>query len=114
MTTDVTRQGNMGSAMAWMVGLSAVLAWMPLLGGLIAGFVGGQKAGTPGRALAAAILPGVIFGLLMFFMGPVLGSLPLIGGIFRMFAGLGGAILSTIHVIPLVIGALIGGALAKN
>jgi hypothetical protein len=113
MTNEVSRRGSIPRAMAWMIGLSAVLFWMPFLGGLIAGFVGGQKAGSPGRAVAAAILPGVIFGLVVFFLGGLFGWIPILGHLISMLAGMGGLVLSSLHVIPLLIGAVIGGMTAR-
>lgn len=49
----MSRRGSVMSAMGWMIGLSAVLFWLPVIGSLIAGYVGGRKAGSWGRALAA-------------------------------------------------------------
>lgn len=109
MSTELQHRGNIPQAMAWMIGLSAVLFWMPVVGGLVAGFVGGRKAGTPGRAIIAAILPGLIFGLLVFFVGGLIGWIPLIGQLFAAVAGLGGFVLSFMNVVPLLIGAALGG-----
>lgn len=112
MTTQLTHRGSMPAAMGWMIGLSAVLFWAPLLGGLIAGFVGGRKAGSAGRAIAAALLPGFLLFLFTFFFGSVLGGIPILGQLIALIAGLGGLALSTMQVIPLLIGAVIGGATA--
>lgn len=113
MSREVSRRGSIPNAMAWMIGLSAVLFWLPLLGGLIAGFVGGRKAGGPGPAVVAAILPSVVFGLLVFFLGGLIGSIPIIGALFQLVAGLGGLVLSTMNIVPLLVGAVVGGATAK-
>ena len=75
MTTDITRRGSIPSAMAWMIGLSILLSWIPLFGGLIAGYVGGSKAGSVGRAVAAVFLPGLILWVTMMFLGPLLAML---------------------------------------
>ena len=40
MSTQVARRGSIPKAMAWMIGLSVALFWIPLLGSFIAGFVG--------------------------------------------------------------------------
>ena len=45
MTTGVTRRGSIPAAMAWMIGLSIALSWVPFLGSLVAGYVG--KEGGP-------------------------------------------------------------------
>ncbi len=41
----------------WIVALSLLLFWVPVLGPAVAGYVGGRKAGTPLRAFFAALLP---------------------------------------------------------
>lgn len=110
MATDVTRRGSIPAAMGWMLGLSIVLFWAPVVGGLIAGFVGGRKAGGVARAIAAALLPGFLLFLFTLFFGAVLGSIPILGALFAIVAGVGGLALSSMHVIPLLIGAVIGGA----
>ncbi len=114
MTTDITRRGSIPSAMAWMIGLSILLSWIPLFGGLIAGYVGGTKAGSVGRAVAAVFLPGLILWVTMIFLGPLLASIPFLGGIFGTIAGLGTFAVSTMHTIPLLIGAIIGGKVAER
>ncbi len=113
MTTQLTRRGSIPAAMGWMIGLSAVLFWAPVLGGLVAGFVGGRKAGSVGRAVAAALLPGFILFVFMLFFGGLLGGIPILGQLVALIGGLGGLVLSAVHVIPLLIGAAIGGATAS-
>ena len=41
-----TRHGSVLSAIGWMFLLEILLFWIPFFGSLIAGFVGGKKAGT--------------------------------------------------------------------
>jgi hypothetical protein len=113
MSNEISHRGSIPNAMAWMVGLSALLFWMPVVGGLIAGFVGGQKAGSPGRGAIAAILPGLIFTALVILFGGILGAIPIIGPIFVLFASMGGIVLSTINLLPLLIGAVVGGYVAQ-
>ena len=66
--------------MLWMVVLSVLLFWLPTLGPLIAGFVGGRRAGGVGPALGAAVIPAVIVSALIFLAGAVF-DLPVIGGL---------------------------------
>ncbi len=108
------RRGSISSAMLWMIGLSAALFWMPVLGGLIAGFVGGRKAGGVFPAVVAVVLPGLILGLLTFFLGGLLGWIPIIGQLFAFVAGLGAVVLSSMSVIPLLVGAVLGGLAASR
>jgi hypothetical protein len=100
------RPGSVGSAAAWMFGLSILLFWLPIVGPLIAGFVGGRKAGTVGNAILAALLPGIVFGVLLFFVGTMLTGVPLFGFI----AGFGGLVFALVHVGFLLIAAIIGAA----
>lgn len=113
MTNEISRRGSIPNAIAWMIGLSALLFWMPIVGGLIAGFVGGQKAGSPGRGAVAAVLPGLLFTVFVMLFGTLLGSIPIIGHVFALLAGMGTIVLSTVNLIPLVLGAVVGGYAAK-
>lgn len=103
-----TPSGSLLLAMIWMALISLLLFWLPLVGPLIAGIVGGKTAGGPGRGLLAAIIPGLILGGLLFVMGTALTGIPLIG----LLAGAGVSLLVMIQSTPLLIGALIGGLLA--
>lgn len=74
--------------------LSILLFWLPFIGPLVAGFVGGRKAGTLGNAILAVFLPTVIFGVALFFLASFLTGLPLFG----VLAGAGGFALAAAHV----------------
>ncbi len=110
----MSRRGSFLGAMGWMVGLSAALFWLPGIGPFIAGFVGGRKAGSWGSAVMAAILPGFLFGLFAFVLSGLLGWIPIIGAVWAAIAGLGGALLGTMSILPLLIGAVIGGLTAGD
>src|SRR5581483_4118757 len=101
------RPGSVGSAILWMFVLSILLFWLPLIGPLIAGFVGGRKAGSLGNAILAVLLPGVVFGAILFFLASVLTGMPLFG----FLAGAGGLVVALAHVGPLLIGAVVGAIL---
>ena len=49
--------------MFWMVVLSVLLVWLPGLGPLIAGIVGGKLAGDVLTGLLAALLPGILLAI---------------------------------------------------
>lgn len=87
--------------------LSVLLFWLPIIGPLIAGFVGGRKAGSIGNAILAVLLPGLVFGVFLFFLASVLTGFPLLGFI----AGAGGIALAFAHVGPLLLGAILGALL---
>lgn len=101
------RQGSIASAILWMFVLSILLFWLPVIGPLIAGFVGGRKAGTVGDAILAVILPGIVFAAFLFFFGTLLTGIPLVGFV----AGAGAIALVFAHVGPLLIGAILGALL---
>ncbi len=101
------RTGSIGSAIFWMFVLSVLLFWVPVAGPLIAGFVGGRKAGSLGNSIIAVFLPGVLFGTAFFLLAAVLTGIPLFG----FLAGAGGAAIAMIHVGPLLLGAILGAIL---
>ncbi|MCL4346808.1 MAG: hypothetical protein M1117_02675 [Candidatus Thermoplasmatota archaeon] len=52
------------SASKYILMISLMLYWLPLIGQMIGGFIGGRRAGSPLRAIIAALLPVMIlFGL---------------------------------------------------
>lgn len=65
MSARATQGGSVGGATLWMVVLSVLLFWLPTLGPLVAGFVGGRRAGGVGPALGAAVIPAVIVSALI-------------------------------------------------
>jgi hypothetical protein len=101
-------KGSISAAILWMLLLSVLLFWLPLLGPLIAGFVGGKKAGGVGAAIVAVLLPGILFGAALFLFASVISGMPLLGAV----AGMGGLVLSLAHIGPLLLGAIVGGLFA--
>jgi hypothetical protein len=60
--------------------LTILLWWLPIFGQMIAGFVGGRRAGSPFKAVLAALVPVlVIFGIFLCFDVHLLPSV--IGGV---------------------------------
>ena len=105
--TDKSK-GSIVKGALWMLLLSALLFWMPLVGPLFAGFVGGKKSGGVLGAMMAVFLPGLVMGVGLFFFASLLSGMPLIG----VLAGMGGLALTLSHVGPLLLGAIIGGLMA--
>lgn len=95
------------AASLWMVVLSLLLFWLPTFGPLIAGYIGGRKAGSAGRGLAAALLPMLVLGAMIWvtFAGMMLPVVGVLAGA-TLVAGL------ALQEIGLVAGAIIGGLLA--
>jgi hypothetical protein len=92
----------------WMFLISVLLFWIPGIGSLIAGIVGGKVAGSVGNALLAVFLPAIVLGCALFFFATALTGFVVIG----VLAGLGGFILGAVHIGMLLLGAIIGGVIA--
>ena len=93
----------------WMIGVTLLLFFLPLINGIIGGAIGGYKVGGAKRAMVAAILPSVVVAVglwLIFalFEAPVWGLL----------AGVTAAALVALADVGIFIGAAIGGALANR
>lgn len=101
------RQGSVASGMIWMFVLSILLFWLPVVGPLIAGFVGGRKSGSLGNALLAVFLPGILIGGALFFLATLFTGIP----VFGVIAAAGGAALAFAHIGPLLLGAIAGAVL---
>jgi len=102
------KKGGILAGLFWMLIISILLFWIPTVGPLLAGIVGGKKSGGVGNAILAALLPAILLGGLLFLFGSALSGAPLIGFV----AGMGAFVLVASNVGPLLIGALIGGLLA--
>ena len=100
-------KGSVVSGIFWMFLISILLFWLPSVGPLIAGVVGGKKAGNVESALAAVFLPGLVLAIVLFVFASALTGAPIIGFV----AGAGSFILVLSSVGPLLLGAIIGGIL---
>ena len=93
----------------WMVAVSLLLFFVPLINGIVGGAIGGYKVGSVGRALLAALLPALfvgvgLWGLLFILDAPVWGLL----------AGMTGVMLIIVSELGLFVGAALGGALSPK
>ena len=107
----MAKRSSIVAAMLWMIVISLLLFWLPLLGPFIGGFVGGKKAGNVKRGLAACFLPALLFGLFVFVLLAV-GGFPLSGLILGGVLGGTAALTILVEGFALVCGAIVGGALA--
>jgi hypothetical protein len=94
--------------MNWMGGLALLLFWLPVAGPLIAGLVGGWKAGSVARAVAAVFLPAILLFVMTF-----VGVTYLADAFWGFLAGAGAAAISLFNLGPLLLGALSGGLAAE-
>lgn len=102
-----SRPGNIVGASLWMLLIALLLCWAPFVGPLVAGLVGGKKAGDVGCAVVAVFLPAALMGLAAFLLTGVLSGLPVVG----IFAGLGAFALIAASFGPMLLGAIIGAIL---
>jgi hypothetical protein len=66
MTTSQRKAMTRGSL--WMTLISLGLCLVPVVGGLIAGLVGGYRIGNMGRSLLGATIAGVVSGVLSWLL----------------------------------------------
>ena len=104
----IEAQGSVVSGAIWMIVISLLLFWLPF-GPLIAGIVGGKRAGGVGSAIAAVFLPALILGLFFLVSATALTGL----AIFGLVAGAGGFFLAAAGVGQLLLGAILGGLWAQ-
>jgi high-affinity K+ transport system ATPase subunit B len=98
------------AAMNWMAGLSLALFWLPGIGSLAAGLVGGWKAGSVRTALVAAFLPAILNAVLA-----AVGVAYLTHWIgWGVLAGFGAAVWSLTSIGPLLLGAMVGSLVASR
>ncbi len=102
------KSGGLIGAIIWMAVISLLLFWLPLFGPLLAGVVGGMKAGGVGKALLAVIVPALILAGMLFGFGATLTGFPIIG----VIAAAGGTLLVVSGMGFLLVGAIVGGILA--
>jgi hypothetical protein len=105
MTEQYRPKGSIIMAMIWMAVISLLLFWLPLIGPLLAGFVGGRTAGSAGRGLLAALLPALVLCLTLLAYGTALTGLPMLGAI----ASVSLFLVLVLQGLPLLLAALIGG-----
>ena len=100
--------------MGWMALISVLLFWLPIGNSLIAGYVGGKKAGSAKRGAKATLLPGVLVAFVALFGFSIIG--PVVGLVSPTAIGGGVAltllVLYLVYTFPLLGGAVVGGALS--
>jgi hypothetical protein len=109
MSVDFSvERGGVVRGSLWMLFILVLLFWLPVFGPLLAGAVGGKKAGGVGTAIAAVFLPCVLLAAFLFLYSTALTGLPLIGAM----VGMGSFLLLVGNLGPLLVGAIIGGLIA--
>ena len=80
--------------------ISLLLIWLPIVGPVIAGIVGGKAARTVGKALVASIIPSIVLGAGLFALLNAF-ELPLVGAL----SGLAVFVFILVGDIPMMIAA---------
>lgn len=109
MSVDLSvERGGVLRGSLWMLFILALLFWLPLFGPLLAGAVGGKKAGGVGTAIAAVFLPCVLVAAFLFLWSTAVTALPLFG----FMVGMGSFLLLIANIGPLLVGAIVGGLIS--
>lgn len=89
----------------WMLILAILLSWLPILGPLVAGFVGGRMIQDEKRALGVALIPAVLLAAVLWLILAAF-DLPVLGAV----AGFGALVVIAVQELPLLAGAWFGGS----
>lgn len=103
--STATDRGSLVQGGIWMLILAVLLSWVPLLGPLVAGFVGGRMIGEEKRALGVALVPAILLAVVLALVLTAF-ELPVLGAV----AGFGALIVVAVQELPLLVGAWFGGA----
>lgn len=104
-TQPEPRTGSTMRGALWMLGLAILLSWLPIIGPLVAGFVGGRMIGDQGKAVGIALVPAVLLAVLLWALLAAF-ELPVLGAV----AGIGVLLVIVVQELPLLAGAWFGGA----
>jgi len=109
MADFALERGGVLRGSIWMLFILVLLFWLPLIGPLLAGAVGGKKAGGVGTAIVAVFLPCILLAGFLFLYSTFLTGLPMFG----FLVGASGFVVLVSNVGPLLVGAIVGGLLAR-
>ena len=101
-------KGSVVGGAIWMMVISVLLFWLPVIGPLLAGLVGGKKAGGVGNGILAALLPGVVLAVVLLLASTLMTGLPMVGALMAAT----GFLFYVLNVGVLLLGAIVGGLLA--
>lgn len=103
--TSPSRTGSTLVGALWMLLLAILLSWVPILGPLVAGFVGGRIIASPVKATLVGLVPAVLMGGVLWVV-LLAFDLPVIGAV----AGFTALVIIAIQELPLLAGAWFGGS----
>jgi hypothetical protein len=102
-------RSSLFAASLWMIVISLVLFFVPVINGFIGGLVGGYKAGTALRGVEAALIPALIVAaglgiLLAMFHAPTMA----------IISGLTGFVVVALSSIGIILGGAVGGLISNS
>jgi hypothetical protein len=109
METEDVQPGSILLGTLWMIGLAVLLFWLPVLGPLVAGYVGGRRSGSVAGAAVASIIPAALAAGLFLLAGSGLGF-PMLSSL----AEAGILIVLLLESVPLIGAAIVGAATASS
>ncbi|UCE74788.1 MAG: hypothetical protein JSV56_03550 [Methanomassiliicoccales archaeon] len=74
-----SKEHNILTGMWYVFILSILLWWLPVFGQMIAGYLGGRKAGSPAKGVLVAVIP--VFIIVLILVAFDMGMLPFLGAI---------------------------------
>jgi hypothetical protein len=102
--------GSVGEAVGWILILTFLLFWLPLLGPFIAGVVGGKRSGGTLNALMASTVPSLVLANFLLMLVAPISHIPILGSV----ASFSAIALAFAGIAPLMLGALIGGLIVEG
>jgi hypothetical protein len=105
---DIRDRGSVVAGAFWMFVVSLLLFWLPAVGPLVAGIVGGKRAGGVGPGILAAFLPALAVAVFVMVLCTAVG-LPVVGVLSGTVAFIA---VAGVVVGPLLLGAILGGVMA--
>ncbi|MFN2389410.1 MAG: hypothetical protein ABR575_07390 [Actinomycetota bacterium] len=102
-------RGSVVKAALYMGVISLLLIWLPIIGPVVAGVVGGRAARTVGKALVAAMIPSILLGAGLFAILTAF-DLPVIGAV----SGVAVFLFILIGDIPMAIAAAVVASMTPD
>jgi hypothetical protein len=97
------KEHNILTGMWYVFILSCLLWWLPVFGQMIAGYLGGRRAGSPTRGVMVAIIP--VFIIMLLLVGMDAGLLPFLASLTQV----PGAMINGLNSISPSAGSYLGG-----
>jgi hypothetical protein len=103
------RKSSLIASSLWMIAISLILFFVPVVNGFIGGLVGGYKAGTTLRGIEAALIPALVVALglgilLAMFHAPTMA----------VVSGLTGFLVVALSSIGIILGGAVGGLVSNS